>query len=324
MTEQIRDSVRFRSAGYSMIWARGSGLFHPAQVDITPVEMSTACYRGFICHYEISDDTLLLTGLVVLGTCASYPSIGGVVPRIERGFGTLVSAAIEADIPGFTFRAADSSFGPAIYREMRLPVPFDGGIILGRENLFPHLRGCNPYNWQEIFECLFTGGRLDRAVDCSGLFGRMREAVRQQVAEAYKIPSKELILRFGYGSRSQEIASQAILDRLRPNHWGEDLSWAYETVRALENTSSLVEDNLQALEDIDRAFREQQRERDEQAAEGERTAREFFARIERDGWNCTHCGWVGVADEDFRFSIGPMSCVICRKCGWVQDLLPEP
>jgi hypothetical protein len=146
----------------------------------------------------------------------------GVVPRLERGFGTLVSAAIEADIPGFTFRAADSSLGPGIYSEMRLPVPFDGGIILGRENFSSHPKGCYPYDWQQIYECLFIGGRLDRAVDCSALFGRMREAVRQQVADAYKIPSKELILRFGGGSRGREIASQAILDRLRPNHWGED------------------------------------------------------------------------------------------------------
>lgn len=209
----------------------------------------------------------------------------------------------------------------AVYRNLQLPVLFDGGIILGRENLFPYARDSYPYNWREIHQCLFTGGRLRRAVDYSAVFARMREAVERQVADAYKIRSEELTSRFPYGNQSQEIARHAILDRLRPNHWGQDLSWAHQTVRALESTHSLVEEHLQALEDIDRVLQGQQKERDEKALESERTAREFFARIERDGWDCTHCRWHGVAHEDFRLSIGPESHIICRKCGWVQDLL---
>lgn len=69
---------------------------------------------------------------------------------------------------------------------------------------------------------------------------------------------------------------------------------------------------------------EHQRTMDEQAVESERTVRQLFARIERDGWDCTHCGRHGVAHKDFRLSIGPQSCVICRKCGWVQESPQEP
>jgi hypothetical protein len=56
----------------------------------------------------------------------------------------------------------------------------------------------------------------------------------------------------------------------------------------------------------------------EEQVESERTARLLFAIVERDGWSCTHCGRHGVAHEDFRLSIGTTSCVICRKCDWVQ------
>jgi hypothetical protein len=306
-----------------MIWAKGSGLFDPAQVGIKPVGMTTACYRGFICNYEISDDTLFLAGLVVWGSSPSYPSIGGVAPTIDRSYSTFVSAAVEADIPGFTLRTSEDTCGPAVYREIRLPVPFDGRIILGRENLFPYARGCSLYNWREIHECLFTRGRLDRAVDFSAVFARMREAVKRQVADAYKIRSEELAQHFSHGSRSQEIACQAILAKFSPGCWGDDLSWAHETVRVLESESSLVEEYLRTRDDIDRGLRERQWESDRRAAESERAAREFFARIERDGWNCMHCGRHGAAHEDFRLSTGPTSYVICRKCGWVQRHLPK-
>jgi hypothetical protein len=46
----------------------------------------------------------------------------------------------------------------------------------------------------------------------------------------------------------------------------------------------------------------------------DRHARQWFRRIERDGWTCTNCG-----RQHFRLSIGPKPCVICTKCGWVQD-----
>ena len=63
------------------------------------------------------------------------------------------------------------------------------------------------------------------------------------------------------------------------------------------------------------ADRESQRD----IAEKERDARKLFDRIERDGWSCTHCLVSGVAHKDFRLSIGRISCVICKKCGWTQE-----
>lgn len=51
----------------------------------------------------------------------------------------------------------------------------------------------------------------------------------------------------------------------------------------------------------------------------ERIASQLFERIEENGWTCTHCGHEGTAHEDFRLSIGPACCVICRKCGWPQE-----
>ena len=53
--------------------------------------------------------------------------------------------------------------------------------------------------------------------------------------------------------------------------------------------------------------------------EKERIARNLLESIEESGWTCTHCGHQGVQHEDFRLSIGPASCVICRKCGWPQE-----
>ena len=54
-------------------------------------------------------------------------------------------------------------------------------------------------------------------------------------------------------------------------------------------------------------------------ADREQVARELFGRIQQGGWTCGHCGAHGVAEKDFRLSIGPDSCVICRRCGWHQE-----
>jgi len=56
--------------------------------------------------------------------------------------------------------------------------------------------------------------------------------------------------------------------------------------------------------------------------EKERIARQLFESIETSEWTCTHCGHQGVHHKDFRLSIGPESCVICRKCGWPQEQDP--
>jgi hypothetical protein len=41
----------------------------------------------------------------------------------------------------------------------------------------------------------------------------------------------------------------------------------------------------------------------------------LYGRVREAGWKCTHCGCEGVAEKDFRFSLGRHPCVICRKCG---------
>jgi hypothetical protein len=282
-----------------MIWATGSGLFDPAQVGYP------RCDRRFNCIYEIDDDGIFLTNLVIYGeNQASYPAIGGVEPTIDT----------------------DLQFPYAVYSEIRFPVPFSGMLLIGRiESLCPprfslfdgrerpHNSRERPHNWREFRECQFIIGKLEHDVDHLAVFERMRWAVKRQIWK-------------------QEGTCRVILDGLTPDHWWEDFSWAYETVRDLESGSLLVKEKLHALKDYDRLLREQrwqrvekQRERvEKQTAKITHIARRLFASIERGGWQCMHCGTYGAAHKDFRLSIGPKSCVICRKCGWVQAFKPRP
>jgi hypothetical protein len=289
------DMVRFRGKDYAVIGARGPGLFDPAQVGIKSVSIFRGFEREFFCTYEIDDDGIFLTNLVIRGENeSSYPRIG----RVEPTF--------------------DNSFNAAQYSKIRLPVPFHGGLLLGGKTpglnfnraVFP-LRSVIPVrslagfnvelpDYEEIRECLFKRGELDRDADHSARCADLEKLTR--------VSREDLIECF----------------RLDYGEWG--ISWIYEGARGLGRYSlpPAFEEKLQAVEDSDRRVRERLQEQEEQAAESERIARQLFARIERDGWDCTHCGRHGVAHEDFRLSIGPASCVICRKCGWVQELKQEP
>ena len=61
MTAQISDLVVYRRKPHTIAGINGSGLFDPAMHGVRPAMISTACWRGFHCTYEVADGSLLLT-----------------------------------------------------------------------------------------------------------------------------------------------------------------------------------------------------------------------------------------------------------------------
>lgn len=80
MTAQISDSVSFEHQNFSIAGINGKGLFDPADHGIRPVPLTSACWRGFHCEYEVRDAVLLLRKVHLgLSGCDS--------DSIERGAG---------------------------------------------------------------------------------------------------------------------------------------------------------------------------------------------------------------------------------------------
>jgi hypothetical protein len=132
MTAQIRDKVHYREKSRSLAGKNGAGLFDPAQHGIRPVAISTACYRGYHCTYEVEGGALLLTE-VHLGLSEKHkasaargdgPRLFGKVPRRYTEHGGRMY------LPTGEVRTSWESSDFKI-DGIREPIPFTGGLVLG-------------------------------------------------------------------------------------------------------------------------------------------------------------------------------------------------
>lgn len=294
MTAQITDIYRFRNTDWSMLGISGTGLFEPDQVGIRPTMMSTACYRGYFCTYDVTETGLFLSNLVVRAEDdASYPAITGIAP------------------------CHYNIFGAAEYRLADFQVRFDGGLLLGSDFIddeYVHMGFQKPHAYRNVREFVFDAGKLRGDIDHSALFVQVRHALRQRLAElseAAKPPDRAAI--------GMWIGHCFHVDY---KMWG--LFRDYERVRAGQlGPYSLPPEEMERLrmeaEESRRQLDKLDEERQKIAAAKEQVARDLFNRIQQGGWTCGHCGTHGIAERNFRLSIGPASCVICRECGWPQE-----
>jgi hypothetical protein len=116
MTRQAADWVFYKGEQYELLGISSGQLPMLKQFGLEPVGFSTACYRGYIAEYEISDDRLLLTRLAIEDANNHYPEIGGVKPKLERG-----------ELPA--------------YVGISEPMVIDGAMVIGKDS---------PDHWQEF------------------------------------------------------------------------------------------------------------------------------------------------------------------------------
>ncbi len=155
MTAQFEDEFSLRGEVWSLIGMSGSGLFDPADHGIRVEGHCTACYRGFVCRYDIDDEGIFLVQLLAMGPRgATFPALGGVQP------------------------AAAGQLFDAVYDDLRLAVPFDGGLLLGQQfirDFYVHMGFQKPHAFGQVRELIFTKGCLRREADHSDLFRNLRE-----------------------------------------------------------------------------------------------------------------------------------------------------
>lgn len=92
MTAQAEDVVKYagKEWGIEMLNLPGSGYSVPSppSFGLYPVGICTGCYRGRICHYELSKNGLILQKIFVL-ECKKYPTINGREPIfLKENFAT--------------------------------------------------------------------------------------------------------------------------------------------------------------------------------------------------------------------------------------------
>jgi hypothetical protein len=150
------DIVAVADKEYRLAGKKGVGLFDPRQFGIQPETVSTACYRGYWCHYSCRNDELVLVELSV-DARSPLPPLAGIEPRTHE----VLKVSHE-------------------YRPLELRVLFSGGLVLvanlafrGDANVTP-----SPPAHLDVVEARFDNGRLLTIRDCSAAMAAVRDRLR--------------------------------------------------------------------------------------------------------------------------------------------------
>jgi len=170
LTAQISDRITVDGRVYALAAAKGTGLFDPTDVGLHPFPSCTACWRGFVCDYEVREGSLMLDTLHVAlrnpegpaAPLAAAPVINGVAPTApdERwaGFNT-------------------------VYEDLRLTVLFSGEMLIGDRfirELYVHMGFHPAWKYRDVLRLTFERGCLSERRDVSDEMAEMRS--RQEPA----------------------------------------------------------------------------------------------------------------------------------------------
>ncbi|HOW73288.1 MAG TPA: hypothetical protein PKY77_22035 [Phycisphaerae bacterium] len=144
MTAQIGDTVIYQGKAWDLAELSGEGLFDPAAWGLPLVPMTSACWRGHVCRYEVKGGALYLAGLrVALG-------------RAGTNLGT--------------FEAAELT---------QAPLPFTGRLTLARQpvaRLQGNMGFPPAWTYRRVRELRFQRGRLAGERDVSAGMAAVRKA----------------------------------------------------------------------------------------------------------------------------------------------------
>ena len=156
MTAQIGDLYQYGGAVYTIVARRGDMPFHPSEYGITPKPVCTACWRGYWCVYNITEEGVFLEELYIHSGDDTYPPIAGVLPEEE------------------------TYMGHHRYGGLHLRLPFTGRVLIGKDFLrqyYIHMGYQRPWAYETLIELVFKDGKLVETKDESLTAAVLRETI---------------------------------------------------------------------------------------------------------------------------------------------------
>jgi hypothetical protein len=171
MTAQVNDSILYRLEKYAIAGINGAGLFQPEDHGITPVAISTGCWRGYYCTYEVVDASLRLKQLHI-GLNEQDQAAA------ERCEGPLLFGA------GPSYSESERCF---VYDGLQELIAFTGGLLLGAEfiwDFYVHMGFHPAWKYRTVHELIFEQGRLIGEADRSKDMAQLREGMANRSRES--------------------------------------------------------------------------------------------------------------------------------------------
>ncbi len=183
MTAQVQDSLHYLGEQHALAAFSDAEPFSPIEAGYRPVMANTACWRGYVCSYEVKDGLLYLRELWVNHQPGDAPITRRQQPPDLNG----VSAV----------RDENSWLGEWHFCDVGLPLAYTGGLLVGRDfirGLYVHMGFHPAWKYEHVHELLFEHGRLIETRDVSPEMARLRThmqnglnpgpaATREQIAE---------------------------------------------------------------------------------------------------------------------------------------------
>jgi len=144
MTGQVPDDVILNDERFSLIGLKGQKKFKPEDFGIEPYSSMTACWRGYIMGYVISNNQLILNEIQIN---AEEPlKINGIEPQNGNRF--------------FKYH----------YKDLKLKSNFTGSILLAKDfiqSMYVHMGFQRPITYETVIELNLNCGEIILELDIS-------------------------------------------------------------------------------------------------------------------------------------------------------------
>ncbi len=161
MTAQVSDSFRFDNNNYSLVATSKPLEFDPKEYGITPQPFISACWQGFWCAYNITNDGIFLEDLYINSEDDYYPEINGVSPFSGN---------------------MNLYMGHHVYSDLHLNLDYTGKILVGEgflQEYYIHMGNQRFWAYEILKELVFENGVLVGVNDRSNIAVAVREAMKQ-------------------------------------------------------------------------------------------------------------------------------------------------
>ena len=194
MTAQIGDKFEFDGENYSIVAKSASLDFNPVKYGIIPSSSCTACWDGYWCIYNITEEGIFLKDLYIHAHDNSYPEIEGVAVFSERG-------------NDFNY------MGHRLYKGLNIKMNYTGKILVGSKFIpkyYIHMGYQSAWAYEVLTEFVFENGNLVKANDLSDVAAKLRAKIDEDRKNAdFSMRSELDLRRFIEESFSLDYAKKA-------------------------------------------------------------------------------------------------------------------
>jgi hypothetical protein len=170
MTAQISDIYKYDKEEYDIVAMTDPIGFDPHDYGIRTDAPHTACWRGYVCEYDIREDGLVLDNLDVFNFDDEYPSLNGIEVEPAKHMG-----------------------GFRTYKNLNMYIPYTGRLLLGRDflrNYYIHMGFQRPYAYKTLIEFVFENGKVCEINDQS----KAAESIREKIEKNPEILEEERLM----------------------------------------------------------------------------------------------------------------------------------